>query len=399
LQQWNDPSGRRRLAAAAIAACLSWGTPAHAVEYGGGMAQLHGFATQTFITTSDNNFFGETSEDDHFGFTELGLNGSFRPSPSLQAAAQLLSRRAGEGDDGDVRFDYALVDYSPLSDARNRMGLRVGRIMNPLGLYNDTRDVAFTRPSIFLPQSIYFDRTRDLALSADGVHAYGEHRFDRSELFWQLGVVRPRVKHPEIERGLLRADRPGSLEPDTSYVGRLLWELDGGKLRLAVSGAVANMSYEPDGDPLGDGSIKFTPVIYSFQYNRESWNFTAEYARRSFDLRDFNIANTTVMGESAYVQGIWRLNDDWNVLLRYDALYSDKDDRYGKTAPAGVPAYSRYAQDATVGLGWNATPSVLVRAEYHKVKGTAWLPSLDNPDPSDTREHWDMFAILASYRF
>ena len=127
LKRWNDSSGAwRRLAAAAAVAGLLSGTSAHAVEFGGGMAQLHGFASQTFITTADNNFFGETSDNGHFGFTELGLNGSFRPSPNLQAAAQLLSRRAGEDDDGDVRFDYALVDYSPLSDARNRLGLRAG---------------------------------------------------------------------------------------------------------------------------------------------------------------------------------------------------------------------------------------------------------------------------------
>ena len=73
----------------------------------------------------------------------------------------------------------------------------------PLGLYNDTRDVAFTRPSILLPQSIYFDRTRKLALAADGVHLYGEYRSDLGDISFQAGVVRPLVLGAETEVALL----------------------------------------------------------------------------------------------------------------------------------------------------------------------------------------------------
>lgn len=402
----NSPRRRRRsvVLLAAVTALLS-GAPAGALELAGGTTRIHGFATQAFIATSDNNFFGETSGDEHFGLTELGLNASVRPLSNLHVAAQLLSRRAGEGDDGEVRFDYALVDFHPLASARNRLGVRAGRIMNPLGLYNDTRDVAFTRPSIFLPQSIYFDRTRDLALSADGAHAYGEHRFDAGELLWQFGVVDPRVKHGEIERALLGADMPGRLEADTSYVGRLLWEVDGGRVRLAVSGASVNIDYEPAAvDPLSAGRIRFTPLIYSFQYNDEGWSLTSEYARRGFHLRDFGVVpETKLTGESGYVQSSWRIRPNWSVLLRYDVLYSDREDRsgtaYAAVNPAARRAYSRYAKDATVGVAWNVTPSVLLRAEYHNVEGTAWLPSFDNPDALATSKYWDMFAILASYRF
>jgi hypothetical protein len=43
-----------------------------------------------------------------------------------------------------------------------------------LGLYNETRDVPFTHPGIFLPQVVYFDRVRNLVLSTDGAMLYGE---------------------------------------------------------------------------------------------------------------------------------------------------------------------------------------------------------------------------------
>ncbi|MEE4379791.1 MAG: hypothetical protein V2J55_20070, partial [Candidatus Competibacteraceae bacterium] len=96
--------------------------------------QLHGFISQGYLLTSDNNFFGHSQDNGSFDFRELGLNGSWRVSPRLLLSLQALSRRAGETDDGDLRVDYGFVDYSFLSDADNLWGIRLGRTMNPLGL-------------------------------------------------------------------------------------------------------------------------------------------------------------------------------------------------------------------------------------------------------------------------
>ena len=178
-----------------VAACLS-STYAGATSSSDNY-QIHGFASQAFISTSDNNFFGETSGNDNFGFSELGINGLIRPTPELHFAGQLLLRRAGESDDGKVRLDYGLVDYTIISNPMKRLGVRGGRLLNPLGFYNETRDVALTRPSILLPQSIYFDRARDLALSSDGAQVYGEYRSTNNEIFWQLGVADPRLIYRE----------------------------------------------------------------------------------------------------------------------------------------------------------------------------------------------------------
>lgn len=52
---------------------------------------LHGFASQAYIHTTDNHFYGP-SDDGSFEFTEVGINGSFRISPKLRLSAQLLSR-------------------------------------------------------------------------------------------------------------------------------------------------------------------------------------------------------------------------------------------------------------------------------------------------------------------
>ena len=127
-----------------------------------GDLQIHGFASQAYIYTSDNDVFGNSDDNGSFGFTEIGINALLRPLPRLQLSAQGLSRRAGQGTSATPRLDFAVADYRLFSQDTNQFGIRVGRLKNPFGFYNDTRDVPFTRPSILLPQSIYFDRIRNV---------------------------------------------------------------------------------------------------------------------------------------------------------------------------------------------------------------------------------------------
>lgn len=374
---------------------------AYALE-GPDTLQIHGFASQAFIYTSDNNFFGDT-QDGSFEFTELGLNASIRPIPDLQISSQILSRRAGEGDDGGVRLDYGLVDYSLFFKETGGLGIRIGRIKNPFGLYNDTRDVAFTRPSIFLPQSIYFDRTRNLALSSDSMIAYGERRIDFGNLFFELGLGYPDVDDIEIESSLLSGDRPGSLDDKISYIGKLLFEQDEGRIRFGISTVILNLEYKPLGsaDPFRAGTIRFIPVVLSAQYNAESWSLSSEFARRRIEFEDLvAIPDAQLTGESFYIQAAYQFLNDMEGLVRYDILYQNRDDRRGERLTArGLPNHAGFAKDWTFGLRWDITESLMSRVEYHYVDGTAWLPVLDNIGLSSTKRYWDMFAILLSYRF
>lgn len=379
----------------------SIGTPLHAFTWPDTL-QIHGFASQGFMLTSDNRFFGD-SEDGSFDFTELGLNASIRPIPDLQLSAQVLSRRAGKGDDGDLRLDYGFLDYTLISNESGNLGFRLGRIKNPLGFYNDTRDVAFTRPSIFLPQSIYFDRTRNLALSSDALYIYGEFRNKYGDFFYMFGSGYPDVENKETELAFLgqQLQQGGRLNREISHLGRFILDPAGTNLRLAVSGAIVNIQFQPISSPITEGDIRFSPLIFSAQYNAELWSLTSEYALRFFKYRDVGPLNLDFIGESYYLQGTYRISDHLEALLRYDVLYQDRDDRSGNkfAASSGAPDHSRFAKDWTAGLRWDMTSSWMSRIEYHYVDGTAWLQLLDNPVSSETDRYWHLFALLISYRF
>ncbi|MGR9101458.1 MAG: hypothetical protein ACU826_12925 [Gammaproteobacteria bacterium] len=381
--------------------------------------QVHGFLSQAVIHSSDNNFLGKTDDRLAADFRELGVNGSWRALPNLQMAVQLVWRDAGKTDKSKVRVDYGLADYSFFSTESSLLGIRAGRVPIPLGLYNDTRDVASTRPGIFLPQSIYFDINRNLALSADGGFLYGEHRTEWGDLFLNIGVIHPRSDDPafiHVFTSTPFGKFPAEMEGETSWVGRLSYEWQGGTVRLAVTYADYNGTLDPKNEgknPLMSGSFRFNPLIFSAQYNGENWSLTGEYALRRTRLNNFGLnlnkiglmgiiraPDSDTTGESYYVQGTYKFNRYIEGMLRYDVLYWDRKDRNGNEYAAAnpfQPDHSRFAKDLTVGLRFKLMPSLLLSAEYHRVNGTGWIAALENQN--GTKQHWDLFSFMLSYDF
>ena len=194
--------------------------PAAAVELGEGV-QAHGFFSQSLSHTSDNNFGGQSDDSVAADMREIGGNLSWRPSPDWLLSGQVVARWAGESDTGDLRLDYGFVDRTLLSNVDTSVGLRLGKIKNPYGFYNTTRDVARTRPGIIMPQSIYLDRVRNFFLAAPGIGFYGNHEGKDGSLSWQISALQPEVDDPDLtffmlghsHAAILRARTPGWDKP------------------------------------------------------------------------------------------------------------------------------------------------------------------------------------------
>ena len=345
---------------------------------------------------------GETDGDISTDFRELGINGSWRALPDLQLSMQVVYRDAGETDESGFRIDYGLANYSFFSSENSLLGVRAGRVPTPLGFYNETRDVASTRPGIFLPQSIYFDINRNLALSADGGYLYGEHRTDYGDISFDVGVVIPRTDDPDF-KNLIAGQLPGEVIGDASWVTRLNYEWQGGRVRAAITYIDFNAHYAPDPGTfnLSPGSFKFNPWFFSAQYNAERWSLTAEYAIRRLRFTDFGLfPDIDITGQSFYIQGSYQITSYLEALIRYDDYIVNNKDKKGEkfAAATGLPAYSRFAQDWTFGLRLEPYPNFLISAEYHRVNGTGWLSPLENP-VGTTKQHWDLYSLLLSYDF
>jgi len=367
--------------------------------------QLHGFASQAGVKTSANRFFGD-SQAFSTAFTEIGLNASYRFDPKLLFAGQVLVRRAGDLYDGTPSLDYALADVTLLSNAKRQLGFRIGRYKNPLGLYNETRDVPFTRPSIFLPETIYYDPARNLQLSSDGVLFYGESYADSGNLSVTFSGGRALVDD-NVEWSFLGDDYPGNLKPDgVSWVGSLWYTTLEEQLKFGLSAAASPLRFNPGAESfLNAGTTDFNIWIASFQYNTDKLTISAEYGAQALAWYDFGpyFPFSSINPIGYYVQGAYRIRPGLEAMLRFEEGFNDKDDPTGRKsaelAGGARPAFDYYSRTWAAGLRWDITPSWMLRFEYQKNRGTYSLARRENTEVDALRERWDLFALQISFRF
>ncbi len=363
--------------------------------------QLHGFLTQGFFHSSNNNVYGQSDDGISPGLTEVGVNLNYQPYDRLRFAAQGLYRRAGDVDPGSVRLDYGLADLTFLEYESGKLGIRAGRIKTPFGLYNETRDVAFTHPTILLPQGIYFDRSRSLMLSTDGGSFYVEQRTDFGDFSLKMNVGLPSDDLAEIKTIVLaKHNGRGSFETNPTFAAQLNYELNNGEYIFAVSYLDMNFEYEPSLiENLHKSKTRMQPLLFSAQYNGEKLTLTGEY-EYAWNNFGFFAPEGVFVSESWYVEGSYRILPALQATFRYDSFSMNRDDRDGNGAVAlHFPNYTAFAQDWVFGLRWDITSNWMIRGDYHRVRGTSWLPQADNPDPFKTAQDWDLYGVQLSFKF
>jgi hypothetical protein len=396
---------RIRLSTAVMLACMI-PSAAPALEFVEGKLQVHGFASQAVIKTTDNQYFGN-SPGTSFDFTEIGLNASYQSTPSLLFSGQVLVRRAGEMYDGTPSLDYGLVDFAPVSNTEQRLGVRLGRIKNPFGLYNETRDVPFTRPGIFLPQVIYYDKVRNLLLSYDGIMFYGDRYLEQGNFSLNLGVGQSVIDN-NVEWAYLGGDFEGNLRGDGINwgIGSLWFSTPADELKLGLSAILTEMDFDARPESaLSSGTIDVFDWVASFQYNAADWTISAEYARTPTqwkDLGPYFPFEDQVM-EGYYLQGAYRLRPNLEIMTRYEEGFANRSNRDGRAfsdlTGGSTPRFDFFSKIWTLGLRWDLNPNIMFRLEFQRHDGTYSLSIRENTNPGDLVREWDVFAASVSVRF
>ncbi len=143
----------------------------------GRTVQVHGFASQGYVRTDDNNWL--TMNTAHFGsgnFTDFGANASVQLNDKLRIGAQLYDRDLGALGRWHPSLDWAMADYR----FKNWLGFRGGKVKTTVGLYTDTQDLDFLHPFALLPQSVYPIDMRDATIGHFGGDVYGQFPLPRN---------------------------------------------------------------------------------------------------------------------------------------------------------------------------------------------------------------------------
>ena len=385
---------RCRAGWAALALLMCGPAAAEGLEY-----QVHGFAAQGFALSEGNNVIGD-STNGNFQYFELGVNGTVQTDYRLAFSAQELARKSGMIDDGDLRLDYGFVDFQALTGPTVNAGLRAGRVKNPFGLFNETRDVVFTRPGILMP-SVYFDTSglRSLLFSSDGGQAYAgwSHGSQYTSLVVNKGLNFNLNEDEKRNFSGGTSGLAGDLRFSDFLIARLMNDWSAGIFRVALSYATANLAYLPaPADFVPPFDVDLHIYIASAHYNAERLSLTGEY-----QFTESQSAQGEGQSDAAYLQADYRFLPRWSAMARVDGSFSDREDRQGETCTDnGAPAdrHGCFTLAGALGLQWQPDEHWGVWSEFHLFDGTSSVPAIENQgralDP-----HWNLFLLMAAYRF
>jgi len=131
--------------------------------------QVHGFVSQGFVYTTNNNWLTMNTTQGSAAFTDFGLNASTALTDKLRIGAQVYDRNLGQLGQYHPSLDWAFADYR----FKSWLGIRGGKVRTTLGLYTDTQDLDFLRVFALLPQCIYPTDLRDTTIAHLGADIYG----------------------------------------------------------------------------------------------------------------------------------------------------------------------------------------------------------------------------------
>lgn len=365
----------------------------------------HGYIAQGLSQSIDSGFITDnnaiTGE-----LTELGINGRYSLSPQLSVVGQIVYLDGGNRFVKGSRLDYLFLDWRLPSIGEWQPQVHIGRFKNTHWLFSATRDVPHTRVTAVLPQSVYFDAFRDIALSSDGVLAEFKRYTDNSiwQVIWSYGRSPISDEQTEI---FLGPQALGDAKQDFVHQLSVYWQPADMSWRIGLSGLSSNFRYEPSAnDFLSGGGADIRRLMFSAQYFAENWEFSSEIL--SEFQKDRGVFSPDYQNNRAgiggYVQFRYMIRDDVSVLAGLDAYYLDRDDKDGSALFANtggrVATHYAYSRAKTLAVRWDLAPNWRIQAEHHWVDGGARSKSFLNPLSNlHTAPHWRMWSAQLMYWF
>ncbi len=354
--------------------------------------QIHGFVSQGYLISDQNNYYFSDTEDGTFQFNETGINFTTEPADNLRLGLQLLSRDLGKFGNNEIEIDWAFGDYR----FRNWLGLRAGKIRLAFGLHNQTRDIDAARACIFLPPAMYNDVYRGTLKSITGVGLYGllpagfayQIQFGKMEIDGD-GPVGESFKKSSAQSVDIETE-------DDTYSLHLEWEapLDG----LKIGGSyLGNLSWTTTASGIvSEADIDI--VLISMEYQSHGLSISGEYIRNNSKIAGVEHLATDTASEGYYGMLTYRLTDWFESGFYYSVFHGNKDDRDGdRFAERGRPRELAWLRDTAVFTRFDISESWVLKLECHYFDGlSSMVVSPTGDDPSDKGF---LFAAKTTFSF
>jgi hypothetical protein len=397
--------GKRPCVADLLSICAVLALPATAraddAAFGGDAIQIHGFVSQGFIQSTDNNYLAN-SKRGSFELTEVGINFTKSLTDQMRVGIQLFTRDLGPLGNYAPTFDWFYLDYRFF----DWFGVRAGRTKLPFGLYNEVNDIDSARVPILLPQSIYSVTSRDFLLAQTGIELYGNVPLGAGGAL-EYRAYGGTIYVPSSSALVVNLTVPYLVG------GRLMWQtpLEGLEAGGSIQALRLDFDYVPPASAVGPlqtagvlppnfGGTIFTQLpavlwIASLEYQVENLLLAGEYSRVWSRIDTavpgiFPTSSTTA--ERYYGMASYHVTPWFTPGAYWSVLYPNMDVRHGRAA---------YQHDIAGTLRFDVNAHWLFKVEGHYMHGTAALSAAlnDNRPLGTLSRDWGVLLLKTTAYF
>lgn len=367
--------------------------------------QWHGFVSQGLMQSERSNFVNDTGKVST-ELTELGLNTSYQLASDWRIAGQVMYLDGGNRYKDGWRVDYLFLDWNVINNMDWQLDVYFGRFKNVHWLYSSTRDVAVTRPMIVLPQSVYFDAFRDIAVGSDGalIKSTNNTELGEIEVNWSYGYSP--ITKATAER-VVATSIQGVTELDFSHQFSVYFRPQASQTQWGISLLDSSFSYRKAAiDLWADGDFAVQRVMLNWRYSAQWWELSSEFMQERVVAQGFLAPQfqRSVFAQGLFLLGSIDVGPNTKLYLSHDYYTGNKDDRRGSLLPLQsggmIPSYFGFQNDTGIGISQELAEKLRLKLEYHYSDGTGRLGPNVIPDLAVNKSRYhDLWAVQLIYWF
>jgi hypothetical protein len=369
----------KRTLASAIALMLGVAVPGLAQSLEDLNIQIHGYATQGLLYSTDNNIFTTHSADGSPAWTDAVINIGAQPTPKLRIAFQARYLLLGNYGN-EIALDWAAADYK----ADDRFGVRFGRVKTPIGLFNEIQDIDPSYLWALLPESVYPIDNRISYLTHYGGVFYGAIALSRTFGKLEYRAFGGEGLYKDNDGYFIDQDQAGFNLPNDIkgplYGGALHWRTPLAGLMLGASALKHNTwsaLYTSNSNAARGNQTLFanTQPNYFAIYEKNKIMVAAEYTRK-WDNQLVQFPGASDAYARADDRG-WYVMASYKVTSKFTpgAYLSQNNDRQADISS------SRHYNEWVISGRYDFSSFLYAKAEEHFIKGTGLAYDSDlNPN-------------------
>jgi hypothetical protein len=352
--------------------------------------QIHGFVTQGFLYSSNNNLFTMNTSNGSARWTDGAVSFSDSLSDKLRVGIQLHVYQFGELGGPNIQIDWASGDYR----ASDKVRFVAGKVKTVYGLFNDSQDVDAVHLFVLLPESVYPTDNKSFLLSHYGGDFYGAMGLGK-----RRGTLSYRAfagyRALDLNGGYAKSIGESIGSVFTTGGGNvfgadLRWLTPLKGLLVGASSITGNL----DGIA-GRNSFHIpygaNPQFYA-KFEKGKFMAAGEYKRSDgqfvLNVSGFSIP-TRYDVRGWYVMSSYRLMEKLQVGAYYSHYVSALGD---KTLPAS------FSKDWVVSGKYDFTPNFYAKLEGHFIDGTA-LDYFTSTNPTGLKPKTKLLAAKVGFSF